>query len=156
MPRIWYSNGHLALKRGPDPLPTSCHKTSLRAFISWDAGMARRMPCAYRMVAPLLKPEMGGRYPWKIIIALYPYYIDTHYTLHDRLTVIITTACRKGEYCICPFSVCRSHHCFLTNTCIGFYNQRYFIVMTFWFSLACFAALTFGINFTVNHEDYGK
>ncbi len=35
-------------------LPTRCQKTSLRAFISWIAGMAlSRMMCAYSIGAPI-------------------------------------------------------------------------------------------------------
>ncbi len=39
-------------------LPIRGHKTSLRAFISWIAGMTLRMQCAYLIGAPILKPEM--------------------------------------------------------------------------------------------------
>ncbi len=39
----------------------------------------------------------------------------------------------------------RDHHCFLTNTCIGFSNQRFFVVLSFYVTLACFGALPFGI-----------
>ncbi len=55
--------------------------------------------------------------------------------------------------CIFFFQICnvcilkRDHHCMLTNTCIGFRNQRFFVVMCFYGVIGCFGALAYGIPF---------
>ena len=37
----------------------------------------------------------------------------------------------------------RDHHCFFTGTCIGFYNQRYFVILVFYLALATAIYLPF-------------
>lgn len=39
--------------------------------------------------------------------------------------------CRLCDYCV----VNRDHHCHITAGCVGFANQRYFVVFLFWASL---------------------
>ena len=38
----------------------------------------------------------------------------------------------------------------MTNTCIGFTNQRFFVVLCFYISLACFGGLGFGLKYLYN------
>lgn len=41
--------------------------------------------------------------------------------------------CRICQKCVLK----RDHHCFFTATCIGHYNQRYFVVLCFYISTGC-------------------
>lgn len=45
--------------------------------------------------------------------------------------------CPICEHCILK----RDHHCFLVGTCIGFYNQRFFVILTFYVAVASFIGL---------------
>ncbi|ELU11089.1 hypothetical protein CAPTEDRAFT_153249 [Capitella teleta] len=41
--------------------------------------------------------------------------------------------CRICNLCVLK----REHHCYFTASCIGFFNQRYFIILVFYLSLGC-------------------
>ncbi len=52
-----------------------------------------------------------------------------------------------------PFQICnacvlkRDHHCLITNTCIGFHNQRFFVLMCFYGAVGCLGAFGHGLLF---------
>ena len=48
----------------------------------------------------------------------------------------------------------RSHHCFLTNTCIGFTNQRYFLMMSFYLAIGCIGSLWGGLDYMFQDDLY--
>lgn len=51
-----------------------------------------------------------------------------HCTRCDRQVPLRTRHCNICDRCILK----RDHHCFFTGCCIGFYNQRYFVCLSFW------------------------
>ena len=55
----------------------------------------------------------------------------------------------RGHHCpICDICVIkRDHHCIFTGNCVGFFNHRYFIVMTMYLWLGCFYVVLFNLDF---------
>ncbi|KAK2162618.1 hypothetical protein LSH36_95g05027 [Paralvinella palmiformis] len=55
----------------------------------------------------------------------------------------------RAHHCkICKKCVIkRDHHCFFTATCIGHYNQRYFVILCFYISIGCFWGMSEAIRY---------
>jgi len=78
------------------------------------------------------------------IVAPSSEYDENHYQqqpMSDFRTcpVCLLMAPPRSHHCkICNCCVLkRDHHCFFTASCIGFNNQRYFVVFTFYTSVSC-------------------
>ncbi|KAK2162619.1 hypothetical protein LSH36_95g05028 [Paralvinella palmiformis] len=57
-----------------------------------------------------------------------------------------THHCRICKQCVLK----RDHHCFFTGICIGYFNQRYFVVMNFYIALSCGWGISELVHFLVN------
>ena len=55
--------------------------------------------------------------------------------------------CKICQKCILK----RDHHCFFTGTCIGYYNQRFFVMLVFYLMVASFGYMPFLYRYTTDH-----
>lgn len=65
----------------------------------------------------------------------------------DRFVPPRTRHCSICDRCILK----RDHHCFFTGCCVGFYNQRYFIMYNLHGALSCLAALWYLKTYLGSH-----
>lgn len=55
-----------------------------------------------------------------------------------------THHCKVCKRCILK----RDHHCYFTGVCIGYWNQRYFVVLSFYVGFTCFYGMLLVIYYT--------
>jgi len=67
----------------------------------------------------------------------------------DRCHVNAPPRCHHCPFCdTCILK--RDHHCFFAGKCVGFVNQRYFVVFLFWSSFACIYAMLYFLPYFNN------